>query len=57
MKNQFAQTRVELDLNQWRSRKERFTKLFSASLSTNGALLKEKLCYYERVAAKYKGYQ
>jgi hypothetical protein len=48
---------VETELNQWRSREERFSKLFSFSLSSNKALLKEKLQYYERVAAKYKGTQ
>mgnify|MGYP001084978797 CR=1 FL=1 len=49
--------RVEAELNQWRSREERFSKLFSFSLSTNKALLKEKLNYYDRIAAKYKGTQ
>lgn len=49
--------RVEADLDQWRSREERFSKLFSFSLSSNRALLKEKLEYYERIAAKYKGTQ
>lgn len=49
--------RVEAELNQWRSREERFSKLFSFNLSTNKALLKEKLEYYDRIAAKYKGTQ
>jgi len=49
--------RVEAELNQWRSREERFSKLFSFSLSNNRALLKEKLDYYDRIAAKYKGTQ
>lgn len=49
--------RVEAELNQWRSREERFSKLFSFSLSSNRVLLKEKLEYYERIAAKYKGTQ
>ena len=40
--------RVEAELNQWRSREERFSKLFSFSLSNNRALLKEKLDYYDR---------
>lgn len=44
-----------MELNQWRSREERFSKLFSFSLSTNRALLREKLHHYERIAAKYKG--
>lgn len=55
MKNQFAVNRVEMELNQWRSREDRFSKLFSFSLSSNRALLKEKLHHYERVAARYKG--
>lgn len=49
--------RVEAELNQWRSREERFSKLFSFSLSSNRVLLKKKLEYYERIAAKYKGTQ
>lgn len=49
--------RVEAELNQWRSREERFSKLFSFSLLSNRALLKEKLNYYDRIAAKYKGTQ
>jgi hypothetical protein len=49
--------RVEAELNQWQSREERFSKLFSFSLSTNRALLKEKLDYFDRIAAKYKGTQ
>lgn len=55
MKNMLAVNRVENELNQWRSREERFSKLFSFSLSSNKALLKEKLEYYEKVSAKYKG--
>jgi hypothetical protein len=49
--------RVEMELSQWRSREERFSKLFSFSLSNNRSLLKEKLHHYERIAAKYKGSQ
>lgn len=49
--------RVEAELSQWRSREERYSKLFSFSLSTNKALLKEKLNYYDRIAAKYKDTQ
>lgn len=55
MNNQQPVNRVEMELNQWRSREERFSKLFSFSLSSNRALLKEKLDYYDRTAAKYKG--
>ncbi len=55
MNNQLPINRVETELNQWRSREERFSKLFSFSLSSNEALLKEKLHYYDRIAAKYKG--
>jgi hypothetical protein len=57
MNNQLPINRVETELNQWRSREERFSKLFSFSLSSNKALLKEKLQYYDRIAAKYKGTQ
>lgn len=49
--------RVEAEVNQWRSREERFNKLFSFSLSSNRALLIEKLKYYDRMAAKYKSTQ
>lgn len=49
--------RVENELNQWRSKEERFSKLFSFSLSSNSALLKEKLKYYDCIAAKYKSTQ
>ena len=47
--------RVEIELSQWRSREERFSKLFSFGLSNNRSLLKEKLHHYERIATKYKG--
>lgn len=52
-----SENRVEAELNQWRSKEERFSKLFSFSLSNNRALLKEKLEYYDHIAAKYKGTQ
>lgn len=45
--------RIETELNQWRSMEERFTKLLSPNLSSSGTWLKEKLAYYEAVAAKY----
>lgn len=57
MNNQPPINRVETELNQWRSREERFSKLFSFNLSSNKALLKEKLQYYDHIAAKYKGTQ
>lgn len=47
--------RVENDLNQWRSREERFAKLFSLGVANNKPFVKEKLKYYDAVAAKYKG--
>ncbi|MCI9843655.1 hypothetical protein [Flavobacterium pectinovorum] len=47
--------RVEMELNQWRSREERFSKLFNFSLSGNRSLIKEKLHHYERIGTKYKG--
>ncbi|MGV8094838.1 MAG: hypothetical protein AB2L24_23550 [Mangrovibacterium sp.] len=54
MKNQAAVTRLETELNQWRSREERFNKLFPFSLSSNPALLREKFRYYERIIARYR---
>lgn len=54
MNEQFPVNRVEMELNQWRLREERFNKVFSFNLSTNKSLLKEKLKDYERIAAKYK---
>lgn len=55
MNEQLPVNRVEMELSQWRSREERFSKLFSFSLSNNRSLLKEKLHHYERIASKYKG--
>ncbi len=57
MKSQLPINRVEMELGHWRSREERFSKLFSFGLSNNRALLKEKLEYYDRIAAKYKDSQ
>ncbi|HET7117752.1 MAG TPA: hypothetical protein VFI29_14760 [Hanamia sp.] len=57
MNNRFPVNRVETALSQWRSREERFSKMFSLSLSSNKALLKEKLRYFEQIEAKYKGTQ
>jgi hypothetical protein len=54
MNEQLPVNRVEMELSQWRSREERFSKLFSFSLSNNRSLLKEKLRHYERIATKYK---
>ena len=47
--------RIENDLNQWRSREERFTSLFPSGIAHSKAFLKEKLNYYDTVAARYKG--
>lgn len=55
MNEQLPANRVEMELNQWRSREERFSKLFNFSLSNNRSLLKEKLHHYERIGTKYKG--
>lgn len=54
MNEQLPVNRVEMELNQWRSREERFSKLFSFSLSNQRSLLKEKLYHFERIATKYK---
>jgi hypothetical protein len=55
MNEQLPVNRVEMELNQWRSREERFSKLFNFSLSNNRSLIKEKLHLYERIGTKYKG--
>jgi hypothetical protein len=55
MNEQLPVNRVEMELSQWRSREERFSKLFPFSLSDNRSLLKEKLNHYERIGTKYKG--
>jgi hypothetical protein len=57
MNEQLPINRVEMELSQWRSREERFSKLFFFSLSNNRSLLKEKLHHYECIATKYKGSQ
>ncbi|CAA9195815.1 hypothetical protein [Flavobacterium collinsii] len=55
MNEQLPVSRVEMELKQWHSREERFSKLFNFSLSNNRSLLKEKLHHYERIGTKYKG--
>ncbi|KIA95587.1 MULTISPECIES: hypothetical protein [unclassified Flavobacterium] len=55
MNEQVPVNRVEMELKQWRSREERFSKLFNFSLSNNRSLVKEKLHHYERIGTKYKG--
>jgi len=55
MSEQLPVNRVEMELKQWHSREERFSKLFNFSLSNNRSLLKEKLHHYERIGTKYKG--
>ncbi|KFF16590.1 hypothetical protein [Flavobacterium hydatis] len=55
MNEQVLVNRVEMELKQWRSREERFSKLFNFSLSNNKSLVKEKLHHYERIGTKYKG--
>jgi hypothetical protein len=54
MNEQLPVNRVELELNQWRSGEERFSKLFNFSFSSNRSLLKDKLHHYERIGTKYK---
>ncbi|RKR08866.1 hypothetical protein C8C83_0461 [Flavobacterium sp. 90] len=55
MNEQLPVNRVEMELKQWHSREERFSKLFNFSLSNNRSLLKEKLHHYERIGTKYNG--
>lgn len=46
--------RIENELNKWHAQESRFSKLFSFDISRNRGVLKEKLNYYNRIAAKYK---
>lgn len=46
--------RVENDINQWRSREDRFGKLFSFGITNNRTFLREKLHYYDATAVRYK---
>lgn len=55
MNEQLPMSRVEMELSQWHSREERFSKLFNFSLSNNRSLLKEKLNHYQRIGIKYRG--
>lgn len=55
MNEQLPVNRVEMELKQWHSREERFSKLFNFSLSNNRSLLNEKLHHYERIGTKFKG--
>nr|WP_315238638.1 hypothetical protein [uncultured Flavobacterium sp.] len=54
MNEQLPVNRVEMELKQWHSREERFSKLFNFSLSNSRSLLKEKLHHYERIGTKFK---
>lgn len=54
MKNQLGSNRVEMELNRWKNREDRFSKLFSFDLSNNKALLRAKLHFYEGIASKYR---
>jgi hypothetical protein len=45
--------RVSADLNVWRSREERFEKLFPGTLQHNRPFLKEKLGYLDGIQARY----
>lgn len=47
--------RVEAEIMRWKEKEERFGKLFSFALSTNKALVREKLRDYEAIALKYRG--
>lgn len=47
--------RIEADLLRWKEKEERFSKLFSFEMSSNKALMREKLRYYEGISLKYRG--
>lgn len=46
--------RVEAELMNWQQKEQKFQSLFSFELSSNKALLREKLHDFERIAVKYK---
>ncbi|MDJ1473220.1 hypothetical protein [Xanthocytophaga flava] len=54
MQTEHVSNRVEADLNQWKQKEERFSQMFSFTVTSNRDFLKEKLQYYNRIAAKYK---
>ncbi|MBN9284134.1 MULTISPECIES: hypothetical protein [unclassified Flavobacterium] len=45
--------RIERELSQWKLREGRLEKLLSFSLSSNKALLKEKLIFFDRITTRY----
>jgi len=47
--------RVAADLEVWRSREERFEKLFPGTLRNNRPFLQEKLNYLDAIHAKFRG--
>jgi hypothetical protein len=49
-----AINRVEADINQWRQKEDRFSKMFSFNVTGSRTFLKEKLTYYHAIAARYK---
>lgn len=46
--------RVEADLGRWQEKEDKFRKLFTFELSSNKALLREKLVDYELISARYR---
>lgn len=55
MSTQQVKNRVEDGMNKWRLREERLNNLFSFDVSRNKAFMKDKLRYYDEMAARYKG--
>ncbi|WP_163407164.1 hypothetical protein [Flavobacterium ajazii] len=55
MSDLFPVNRVEADLTHWQSKEARLNKLFPSIDSVNRSFIKEKLSYYDSIAAKYKG--
>jgi len=49
MDSKQSTNRISSEINQWKAREERLSKLFSFSVSDNKAFLKDKLRFYERV--------
>lgn len=47
--------RVEAEVLRWKEKEERFSTVFSFAMSTNKALIREKLRDYEAISLKYRG--
>ncbi|UPZ36472.1 hypothetical protein MUB18_20515 [Sphingobacterium sp. PCS056] len=55
MENQLGANRVEAAIAEWNKREDRYSSIFSTNMGSNKTLLREKLRYFDRVAANYSG--